>query len=180
MKSLALFLVSFSCLSVAACGGEEKRPPAAPVATAEPPSPPPPAPPPRVDDGKNPNRAQLNISEDIRKACGIADEDAYFDFDSANIRPQDHKVLAQLAKCFSSGPLAGRKMGLVGHADPRGEDEYNMLLGEKRATSVKNAIGAEGLALDKMNTSSRGEMDATGTDEATWARDRRVDVVLAD
>jgi peptidoglycan-associated lipoprotein len=179
MKSLALLLVSFSCLSVAACGGEEKRPPRAPVAV-EPPPPPPAAPARRVDDGKNPNRAQLNIAEDIRKACGIADEDAYFDFDSANIRPQDHKVLSQLAKCFSSGPLAGRKMGLVGHADPRGEDEYNMLLGEKRAASVRNAIAAEGLALDKMNTTSRGEMDATGTDEATWSRDRRVDVVLAD
>jgi peptidoglycan-associated lipoprotein len=177
MKSCSLFLVSICCLSVVACGGEEKRPPEAPVPTAQP-SPPPP--PPRVDDGKNPNRAQLNIAEDIRRACGIADEDAYFDFDSSNIRPQDRRVLSQLANCFASGPLAGRKMGLVGHADPRGEDEYNMLLGERRATSVKGAIGAQGLAPDRMNTSSRGEMDATGTDEATWARDRRVDVVLAD
>jgi peptidoglycan-associated lipoprotein len=175
MKSLALMMVSFCCLSVAACGGEEIPPPAAPV-VAQPPSPPPPPPP---DDGKNPNRAQLNIADEIRKACGIADEDAYFDFDSAHIRPQDRRVLSQLAKCFTSGPLAGRKMGLVGHADPRGEDEYNMLLGERRATSVKDAIAAAGLAPDKMNTSSRGEMDATGTDEATWARDRRVDVVLA-
>jgi peptidoglycan-associated lipoprotein len=179
MKSLALFLVSFCCLSVAACGGEEKRPPAAPVIT-EPSRPEPPPPPPPADDGKNPNRAQLNIADEIRRACGISDEDAYFDFDSANIRPQDRRVLSQLARCFTSGPLAGRKMGLVGHADPRGEDEYNMLLGERRATSVKGAISAEGLAPDKINTSSRGEMDATGTDEATWARDRRVDVVLAD
>jgi peptidoglycan-associated lipoprotein len=178
MKSLPLLPVSFCCLSLAACGGEEIPPPAAPVAV-QPPSPAPPPPPP-ADDGKNPNRAQLNIADEIRKACGIADEDAYFDFDSANIRPQDRRVLSQLAKCFSSGPLAGRTMGLVGHADPRGEDEYNMLLGERRATSVKDAISAEGLAPDKINTSSRGEMDATGTDEATWARDRRVDVVLAD
>ena len=88
-------------------------------------------------------------------------------------------MLRKLAVCFSTGPLAGRQMGLVGHADPRGESEYNMLLGERRATNVKQVIVSEGLAPDKMSTSSRGEMDATGTDEASWARDRRVDVVLA-
>jgi peptidoglycan-associated lipoprotein len=54
-----------------------------------------------------------------------------------------------------------------------------MLLGENRATNVKKAIAAEGLDPNKMSTTSRGEMDATGTDEASWARDRRVDIVLA-
>lgn len=177
MKSLAPILVSFCCLSAAACGGEEKRPPATPEAPAQQPAPEVAAA--TVDDGKNPNRSQLNIDPEIRKACGISDENAYFAFDSANIRPQDREILRQLATCFTSGPLAGRMMGLVGHADPRGDAEYNMLLGERRATNVKSAIGVEGLAADKMDTSSRGEMDATGTDEASWQRDRRVDVVLA-
>lgn len=178
MRSLALIMVSLVCVSLAACGGEEKRPPAVPQAEPEP-APVEATPEPPADDGKDPTRSQLNIDPEIRKACGIADEDAYFAFDSANVREQDRKVLRKLAECFSTGPLAGRQMGLVGHADPRGESEYNMLLGERRATNVKDVIAAQGLASEKMSTSSRGEMDATGTDEGSWARDRRVDVVLA-
>ena len=80
---------------------------------------------------------------------------------------------------FATGPLAGKNMGLVGHADPRGESEYNMLLGERRATNVGSAISQEGLDQSKIRTSSRGEMDARGYDEPSWAQDRRVDVMIA-
>jgi peptidoglycan-associated lipoprotein len=176
MRSLAKIMVASLCVSLAACGGEEKRPPAVPEVQPEPTVEPTPEP---VDDGKDEKKSIINIDPEIRKACGISDEDAYFAFDSARVRDQDRQVLRKLAVCFSTGPLAGRQMGLVGHADPRGESEYNMLLGERRATNVKQVIVSEGLAPDKMSTSSRGEMDATGTDEASWARDRRVDVVLA-
>jgi peptidoglycan-associated lipoprotein len=69
-------------------------------------------------------------------------------------------------------------MRLVGHADPRGEDEYNMLLGGRRADNVKAAIVAEGMAGGKIATTSRGELDATGTEETSWSKDRRVDVML--
>jgi peptidoglycan-associated lipoprotein len=89
-------------------------------------------------------------------------------------------VLKQLADCFSTGPLKGRQMRLVGHADPRGEPEYNLTLGGRRADNVKSFIAKQGLAEEQMSTTSRGEMDATGTDEASWARDRRVDVILGD
>ncbi|HEX7452312.1 MAG TPA: OmpA family protein, partial [Polyangiaceae bacterium] len=79
---------------------------------------------------------------------------------------------------FSTGPLKGRELRLVGHADPRGEEEYNMVLGGRRADNVKSAIAAEGLAATKIATTSRGKLDAIGTEEASWAKDRRVDVVL--
>ena len=69
-------------------------------------------------------------------------------------------------------------MRLVGHADPRGDEEYNMVLGGRRADNVKAAIAGAGLDSAKMATTSRGEMDATGTDEAGWERDRRVDIML--
>ena len=128
--------------------------------------------------GDNPNQSQINISDEIKKACGISDADAYFAFDSANIRAQDHKVLGQLADCFSKGPLKGREMRLVGHADPRGEPEYNIVLGGRRADNVKGFIVQKGLSADQVATTSRGEMDATGTDDASYARDRRVDVTL--
>jgi peptidoglycan-associated lipoprotein len=178
--TLALLLASFAAFG---CGDDAKKPPTAPTggtkepttiakkAKADPAS---------EKPGDNPAQSQINISDEIKKACGISDVDAHFAFDSANVREQDHKVLGQLATCFTSGKLAGREMRLVGHADPRGEPEYNMVLGGKRADNVKAFIVKKGMAEGKISTTSRGEMDATGTDEATWAADRRVDVVLGD
>jgi peptidoglycan-associated lipoprotein len=132
------------------------------------------------DSADNPQRGNIAISDEIRKACGITDAEAFFAYDSANIRPQDRTVLKKLADCFTTGPLKDRRMRLVGHADPRGSDEYNMVLGSRRSENVKGSIVAEGLPADRAETTSRGEMEAQGTDEAGWARDRRVDIVLAD
>ncbi|MFO0570725.1 MAG: OmpA family protein [Polyangiaceae bacterium] len=122
----------------------------------------------------------IRIEESIRKACGIQDSNAWFDFDSANLKQRNLPVLNAVAKCFSNGPLRGRTLLLVGRADPRGEFEYNMLLGDRRAYSVKSYVVERGLQSSNVATSSRGEMDATGTDETGWAEDRRVDVRLAD
>jgi peptidoglycan-associated lipoprotein len=126
----------------------------------------------------NDTSGTIAISEEIRKACGIAKKDAHFAFDSARIDANAGKVLSAVAKCLDSGPLAGRELNLVGRADPRGDSEYNMVLGGQRASAVSSALESRGLAADKISSSSRGEMDATGTDEATWADDRRVDVRL--
>lgn len=166
-------------LLLLACGSEPK-PPTAPTGGNETAAvaPQPQASNPKPDD--NPTRSEINISDEIKKACGITDSEAYFAFDSASIRPQDHAVFGKLAKCFTDGPLKGREMRLVGHADNRGEEEYNMVLGEKRAANVKTAVVNEGMKTDKVATTSRGELDSTGTDEASWAKDRRVDVVLGD
>lgn len=174
MRKLTLTLCSLSLL--VACGSD---PP--PPAKAPPPAPPPapvavaPAP---EKPGDVPTRSNISISEDIKKACGISDAEAHFGYDSANVRPQDKAVLTKLATCFMTGPLKGRTMRLVGHADPRGDEEYNMVLGGRRGDNVKSAIAEAGMDATRMATTSRGEMDATGTDEAGWERDRRVDVML--
>ena len=84
-----------------------------------------------------------------------------------------------MANCFETGPLKGRKMDLVGHCDPRGADDYNMALGGRRADNVQKIIVSLGLSSSNVSTSSRGKMDATGTDEASWAKDRKVDVNVA-
>jgi peptidoglycan-associated lipoprotein len=122
-------------------------------------------------------QAQISISDEIKKACGISDPDAYFAFDSAKLTGQDDRVMGQLADCFTTGPMQSKMMRLVGHADPRGDDEYNMVLGQHRADNVQQFLVKKGLASDRAQTSSRGEMDAKGTDEVTWAKDRRVDVL---
>lgn len=127
----------------------------------------------------SPAASAVHISDEIVKACGISEPDAYFAFDSANLRPEDSNVLGQLVTCFTSGPLKGKKMQLVGHADPRGAGDYNMTLGQSRADSVKDYFLKHGLPKEQTDSTSRGAMDATGTDEPTWARDRRVDILLA-
>jgi peptidoglycan-associated lipoprotein len=164
-----------------ACGSDPKPPPAAPGGATVAPSAAAASEEKMPDKpGDDPSQSQINISEEIRRACGISESDAFFAFDSAKVRDQDQRVLKQLADCFTSGALKGREMRLVGHADPRGEAEYNMQLGDRRAQNVKTYIVKAGLDAAKINVTSRGAMDATGTDEATWSKDRRVDVMLAE
>ena len=89
-------------------------------------------------------------------------------------------VLDALARCFITGPLKGKGMKLVGHADPRGELEYNLGLGQRRAGSISGFLAKKGVEQGKMATSSKGEFEASGTDEDSWARDRRVEILLAE
>lgn len=123
---------------------------------------------------------QLNLSADIRAQCGIDDSNRApkFDFDSSQLAGNDRDILQQVARCFTTGPLKGRSLRLVGRADPRGEAEYNMNLGEARATSARKYLASLGLSDSRMSETSRGALDATGHDEETWRKDRRVDIEL--
>jgi len=167
------------CAAIFALGcSKTPAPPArAPVAAAPPPKPMLSSPP-SIAQQKSPERGFVVIAAEIRTACGLSDKDAYFDFDSAKLDGADKSVLQRVAACFNSGPLAGRSMRLIGHADPRGDTEYNMVLGGSRADNVKQYLQNHGLRGNQLATTSRGEFDATGNDEATWAHDRRVDVLL--
>lgn len=176
MKRALTLLVLGTALG---CGSDPPPPPktadAAPPPTAKP-APAPKANNPKPDDDAT--KGNINISDEIKKACGITDAEAFFAYDSANIRAEDKAVLTKLATCFTTGPLKGREMRLVGHADNRGEEDYNMQLGQRRADNVKGAIVNAGMTAAKALTTSRGELDATGADESSWAKDRRVDIVL--
>ena len=127
----------------------------------------------------------LSVSNAIAKACGIAaraDGKAVapsFEYDSAALAEEDRSLLAQVAKCLTEGALRGRSVQLIGRADQRGEPEYNMTLGGSRADTVHRYMIDLGVGRERMKATSRGEMDATGTNEKGWAHDRRVDVELA-
>jgi peptidoglycan-associated lipoprotein len=124
----------------------------------------------------------MNISNELVKACDLhfanIDEAPKFDFDKSDLRSDDRTVLEEIAKCVTTGPLKGRSLELVGRADPRGEVEYNFVLGEHRAASVQQDLLELGVKPNQLGMTSRGKLDATGTDEAGWQRDRRVDVDL--
>jgi peptidoglycan-associated lipoprotein len=136
-------------------------------------------PPPGIDASVETNA--LHVSDAIARACNLPQQEtrASFDFDSAAIGDDDKEVLALIAKCLTEGALQGKSVALVGRADPRGEDEYNMSLGGTRAESVRKYLHDLGVQRERLSATSRGELDATGTDETGWAGDRRVDIELA-
>jgi outer membrane protein OmpA-like peptidoglycan-associated protein len=92
-----------------------------------------------------PTAATVHISEDILRACNIPDADAYFEFDSSRLTDFDAVALGSLATCFNTGPMAGHRMSLVGHADPRGSADYNITLGQARADAVAGYLAQRGL-----------------------------------
>lgn len=125
------------------------------------------------------SESSVHVDQKIIKACGNLPT-AHFAFDSANVLPESSAALDALAQCFVSGPLKNASLKLIGHADPRGETEYNLALGQQRAYSVLDILAQRGIQLHRMSTSSKGEFEATGNDEAGWARDRKVEVMLAE
>jgi peptidoglycan-associated lipoprotein len=141
----------------------------------------PPAKDPETTAARSP-RSAVRVSEDIMKACKIQieniDRAPKFDYDDAELLAEDRDVLEQVAKCVTTGPLKGRHLSLVGRCDPRGETEYNMVLGEYRAESVHDYLAKLGVDTTAMAKTSRGELDSDGKDEDGWRRDRRVDISL--
>lgn len=97
----------------------------------------------------------------------------YFGFNDSGLSSEASNILAQNAQCLKK---ADRPVSLVGHADPRGTDEYNLALTDRRARAVKEYLDRLGIPGARLNPLPRGAIDATGTDEASWARDRRVDL----
>mgnify|MGYP002619638198 FL=1 len=124
------------------------------------------------------SKGGIVIDQRIADLCDIPT--AHFDFDSSALSTEARTALDALASCFTEGAAKGKGMRMVGHADPRGPEEYNFGLGQRRAGSVASHIIERGLSESAIETSSRGELDAKGTDEATWALDRKVEIFLAD
>jgi peptidoglycan-associated lipoprotein len=103
----------------------------------------------------------------------------YFDFDVFTIKPQYDAMLQQHATYLKAHPEL--QVRLEGNADERGGREYNLSLGQKRSEAVKRALTTLGAAAGQQEAVSFGEEKpkATGHDEASWAENRRVDIVYA-
>jgi peptidoglycan-associated lipoprotein len=125
--------------------------------TVMPPPPPPPAAP-------APSEADL-FSQNIR--------DVYFDYDKADIRG-DQQASVQADAAFL-GQHSSDNFTIEGHCDERGSTEYNIALGDKRATAVKNALTAAGVSASRINTVSYGKEKpfCNESNEACWQQNRR-------
>ncbi len=124
----------------------------------------------------------LAIGADIIAACGIKVVGAAnpkFDYDKDELAPEDRAVLDQIATCLTTGALKGKAVALIGRADPRGTEEYNLGLGSRRSESVSQYLARLGVGKPQLGVTTRGALDASGSDEASWQQDRRVDIQLA-
>ena len=100
----------------------------------------------------------------------------YFDFDSFVIKPEYQGVVEAQAGYLKSHPKS--KAMLEGHTDERGGREYNLALGQRRAEAVARAMALLGVTSTQIEAVSFGKEKpaAQGGDEASMARNRRVEV----
>ncbi len=100
----------------------------------------------------------------------------YFDFDSSEVRADFTDVVARHALILANDSTI--RVRLEGHADERGSREYNIGLGERRAQSVRRMLMIQGASASQIATVSFGEERpvALGSDEGSWAQNRRVEI----
>jgi peptidoglycan-associated lipoprotein len=97
----------------------------------------------------------------------------HFDLDKSVIRGNDLGVLDQKVSILQAN--SGARLRISGHCDERGSDEYNLALGNRRATSAKQYLVSHGVDAGRIETTSLGEerpLDP-GHDEGAWSKNRR-------
>jgi peptidoglycan-associated lipoprotein len=100
----------------------------------------------------------------------------YFDYDSFTLKPEARAVLERNAAHLQANKQF--KVQLEGHTDERGGREYNLALGQKRAETVRRALTLLGVSDAQLEAVSFGKEKpaANGSDEATFAKNRRVEI----
>jgi len=141
-------------------GGTDSRSVSVRVTAPPPPPPPPPAPP------------KKSLSERVSEL-----EDVYFDYDKFDVREDARATLTKDADAIKAiiSDFPEAKITLEGHCDERGSAEYNLALGDRRATAAKDFLVQLGVASDKLNTISYGKErpQCTESNESCWQKNRR-------
>jgi peptidoglycan-associated lipoprotein len=99
--------------------------------------------------------------------------DAYFDYDSAELRADTRQALQRTADFLKNYPQA--RVTIEGHCDERGSTEYNLALGDRRANAVKQYLVSLGVPPERLTSTSWGKekpfcMEST---ESCWQQNRR-------
>jgi peptidoglycan-associated lipoprotein len=102
--------------------------------------------------------------------CGLTT--VYFEFDSPSLKPETQEQLKAAAECLKG---VSKTIILEAHADSRGTEEYNIMLTDRRGQAVREYLQQLGVDPNIMQVISKGDLEATGTDDATMSKDRRVD-----
>ena len=148
-------------LTARGSGGSDSR--SVTVTVSAPPPPPPPPPP----------SAKISGADMLGREA----QDAYFDYDKSDIRDDARQVLTRdadlLKRIFAADP--GFSVVIEGHCDERGSAEYNLGLGDRRATAAKDFLVQLGVPANRLTTISYGKDRPVCTDanEACYQRNRR-------
>ena len=154
-------------LTARGTGGMDMR--AATVAVIAPPPPPPPKPPAPKISGAD--------------MLGREGQDAFFDYDKSDIRDDARQTLTRnadlLKRIFAQDPSFS--VVLEGHCDERGSAEYNLGLGDRRATAAKEFLVQLGVPADRIRSISYGKERpvCTDTNEDCYQRNRRAHLAPA-
>ncbi len=105
--------------------------------------------------------------------------DAYFDYDSAEIRSDAKEALRKTADFLKNYPH--QRVTIEGHCDERGSTEYNLALGDRRASAVRQYMIGLGIPADRFNTVSYGKEKpfCMESSEACYQQNRRGHFVQA-
>lgn len=118
------------------------------------------------------------LPKETKTAEPLRLENVYFDYDKSELRPETRDVLANHARALKQRPEA--MIIIEGHCDERGTIEYNLALGEKRATAVKDYLVSLGVDRARLSTISYGKERPVDTrhSEMAWSRNRRAQFVI--
>jgi len=183
-----LFVVGVLCAILGLTATACKRPlppPAPPPPPPTAPAPPPPPPPPPPAPAPAPP-APRPLTEDQIFSQKTVEQlnaekplaDAYFDYDKADLRDDARGVLSKNADWLKR--WTSTRMTVEGHADSRGTAEYNLALGERRASAAKDYLVSLGVAPDRLTVVSKGKEQPVCTEEteSCWQQNRRAHSII--
>jgi len=173
-NAFRLALIATATISMAACASRPK--PAGPAATSE-------APPPPMDDGANRPPAPGPVGSNIlpgseQDFATNAGDRVYFDLDRYDVRSDAASTLDAQAAWLSRYPQV--TVRVEGNADERGTREYNIALGARRASAVREYLSTHGVSPSRMATISYGKERpiAGGSDEESYQQNRNAHTAI--
>jgi peptidoglycan-associated lipoprotein len=121
-------------------------------------------------EGSNLSNASVGSQEEL--VANIGDR-IFFGFNSASVTATSQQTLQRQSEWLNSNPNV--TITVEGHCDERGTREFNLALGEKRATSVKNYLVSLGVDASRVKTISYGKEhpEYLGSNESAWSKNRR-------
>jgi peptidoglycan-associated lipoprotein len=172
-------------LGVSACAKKQPPPPPPPppqpveAARTNPAPPPPPPAPPRETPPPTPTEDEIFARatvEELNRQKPLSD--VLFDLDSAQVRDDARPLLQKNADWMKR--WTSTKIMIEGHGDSRGTAEYNLALGERRASAVRAYLVSLGLGGDRVQVVSKGKESPLCSDEneACWQQNRRGHFVI--
>jgi peptidoglycan-associated lipoprotein len=104
-------------------------------------------------------------------------QDVYFDYDKSDVSGEARDVLTRDAAAIKSiiADFPNASVVVEGHCDERGSAEYNLGLGDRRASSAKDFLVQLGVPADRLKTISYGKErpQCTESNESCWQKNRR-------